>query len=137
MSVFVLDASYTLTWCFRDRATPATDAQLQRMESRADSAVVPWVWQIEVGNAIGKAVTKGKVPLPRALEIWDELLLLPIRPVAMGNIPELMQLAVKHNLSLYDTCYLQAAIMSKIPLASNDKKLIAAAEANGLTILTP
>jgi len=137
VSVFVLDASYTLTWCFRDRATPATDAQLQRMESRADSAVVPWVWQIEVGNAIGKAVTKGKVPLPRALEIWDELLLLPIRPVAMGNIPELMQLAVKHNLSLYDTCYLQAAIMSKIPLASNDKKLIAAAEANGLTILTP
>jgi predicted nucleic acid-binding protein len=137
VSAFVLDASYTLTWCFRDRATPATDSQLQRMESRVDNAVVPWVWQIEVGNAIGKAVTKGKVPLPRGLEIWDELLLLPIRPVVIGNIPELMQLAVKHNLSLYDTCYLQAAVVAKLPLASNDKKLIAAAEANGLAVLTP
>ena len=124
-------------WCFRDRATPATDAQLERMESGADGAVVPWVWQIEVGNALGKAVVKSKVSLPRALEIWDELLLLPIRPVAIGNIPELMQLAVKHNLALYDTCYLQAAIVAKLAIATNDSKLIAAALANGLSVLVP
>ena len=38
MSVFVLDASYALTWCFPDRATPNTDATLKRMEALTDSA---------------------------------------------------------------------------------------------------
>ena len=137
MSAFVLDASYTLTWCFPDRATPATDQALRQMESHTDSAVVPWVWQVEVGNALGKAVAKGKVDLPRALEIWDELLLLPIRQVAIGNIPELLRLAVKHDLSLYDTCYLQAALVSGLPLATNDRKLSAAAVAHGLVTLMP
>ena len=97
MSVFVLDASYTLTWCFPDRATPNTDATLRRLESRADSAIVPWIWQVEIGNALGKAVSKGKVALPRALEIWGEFVSLPIRQVALANIPPLLQLAVQHN----------------------------------------
>jgi predicted nucleic acid-binding protein len=137
VSAFVLDASYTLTWCFPDRATPATDATLKRMESGGDHAVVPWVWQLEVGNALGKAVTKGKVDLARALELWNELLVLPIRQVAIGNVPQLIELAVKNNLSLYDTCYLQAALVLNIPLATNDQKLRRAAETEGLAALTP
>ena len=137
MSAFILDASYALMWCFPDRATPSTDAALRRMEAQSDSAVVPWVWQVEVANALGKAVAHGKVPLARALEIWDELLLLPIRQVAIGSIPQLLQLAVKQDLSLYDTCYLQAALVSRLPLATNDKKLRAAAEACGVTALVP
>jgi len=55
-------------------------------------------------------VVHGKVPLARALEIWDELLLLPIRQVAIGSIPQLLQLAVKQHLSLYDTCYLPIGV---------------------------
>ena len=134
MSTFVLDASYTLTWCFRDRATADTDATLKRLEAREDNAIVPWVWQLEVGNALGKAVTRAKVPLERA---WAELLLLPIRHVAIGDIPQLMGLAVKHNLSVYDACYLQAALASGLPLATNDKKLRDAADADHLATMTP
>jgi predicted nucleic acid-binding protein len=137
VSLFVLDASFALTWCFPDRATPNTDAALQRMESHTDTATVPWVWQLEVANALGKAVSRAKVPLPRALEIWDELLLLPIRQVAIGSIPELLSLAVKHNLSVYDTCYLQLALISNLPIATNDEKLKRAAEASGLVAIVP
>jgi predicted nucleic acid-binding protein len=124
-------------WCFPDRATEATDATLRRMESGVDNAVVPWIWQLEVGNALGKAVVKDKVPMPRAREIWDELLALPIRQVAIGNVPQLLELAVKNNLSLYDTCYLQTALILKLPLATHDQKLKDAAEANGLIVWTP
>lgn len=137
MSLFVLDASYALTWCFPDRATPGTDAALQRMESHTDTATVPWVWQVEVANALGKAVSRAKIPLPRALEIWDELLLLPIRQVAVGNVPELLTLAVKHNLSVYDTCYLQLALISNLPIATNDEKLKLAAKASDLVVIVP
>jgi len=137
VSAFVLDASYALMWCFPDRATANMDAALRRMEAHSDSAVVPWVWQVEVANALGKAVVHGKVPLARALEIWEELLLLPIRQVAIASIPKLLQLAVKQELSLYDTCYLQASLVSRLPLATNDKKLRAAAESCGITTLAP
>jgi len=137
VSLFVLDASYALTRCFPDRATPGTDAALQRMESHTDTATVPWVWQVEVANALGKAVSRAKSPLPRALESWDELLLLPIRQVAVGNVPELLTLAVKHNLSVYDTCYLQLALISNLPMATNDEKLKRAAEASGLVVMVP
>ena len=137
MSTFILDASYTLAWCFPDRATANTDATLRRLETREDTAIVPWVWQLEVGNALGKAVTRAKVPLARALEIWAELQLLPIRHLAVGDLPQLLELAVKYNLSVYDSCYLQAAVDSRLPLASNDKKLMDAAEANHVVTMTP
>jgi predicted nucleic acid-binding protein len=137
VSAFVLDASYTLTWCFPDRATANTDATLRRLEAREDGAVVPWIWRLEVGNALGKAVTRARLPLSRALDIYAELLLLPIRHAAIGEIPPLLTLAVQHNLSLYDACYLQTALVTRLPLATNDRKLQEAAEVNHLVTMTP
>ena len=137
MSAFVLDASYTLTWCFSDRATPATDASLRRLEAGEDNAIVPWVWELEVSNALGKAVMRAKLPLSRALEIWTELLLLPIRRVSVAGVPELLRLAVKYDLSVYNTCYLQLALAHGLPLATNDRKLAEAAEANQLLTVAP
>ena len=105
--------------------------------AREDNAIVPWVWRVEVGNALGKAVTRAKVPLSHALDIWAELLLLPIRHLAIADIPQLVRLAVEHNPSVYDTCYLHAALASRLPLATNDKKLRDAAEANHLVTMIP
>ncbi len=137
MSVFVLDASYTLTWWFSDRATINTDASLKRLEAGEDSVVVPWIWQLEVTNAIAKAVTRAKVHLSRALDIWAELLLFAIRQVPVGHAEQLLQLAVKHNLSVYDACYLQTALALRLPLATNDRKPAGAARQSGLLTITP
>lgn len=82
-------------------------------------------------------MVRSKLPLPRAIDMWYELLLLPIRQVAIGNIPQLMTLAAKHNLSVYDTCYLQTALVSGLPLATNDHKLQEAAEGSGIVTLIP
>jgi predicted nucleic acid-binding protein len=38
---------------------------------------------------------------------------------------------------VYDTCYLQAAVASRLPLATNDKKLQDAAEANHVVTMKP
>ena len=107
------------------------------MESNADEALVPWIWQIEVCNAIGKAVVRKKLDEARALAIWNELLALPIRQVAIGNTPHLLRLAVKHNLSVYDTCYLNLAMTTGLPLATNDDRLRQTAESYGLAAITP
>jgi predicted nucleic acid-binding protein len=138
VSVFVLDASYALTWCFLDRATENTDATLKRMEAAADSAVVPWVWQLEVANALGKGVVRRKLTAARAQEIWEELTLLPIRHVATPiDVPNLLELAVRHNISVYDSCYLQEARSASLPLATNDIGLGQAAESYGIEVIIP
>ena len=138
MSVFVLDASYTLTGCFLDRATPITDATLKRLESAVDSAIVPAIWPIEVANGLGKGVVRRKLTPMRAQEIWEELALLPIRPSpAPLEVPGLLELAVHHNISVYDACYLQAARSARLPLATNDHDLQQAAESYGLIVMTP
>ena len=138
MSIFVLDASYTLTWCFLDRATPNTDATLKRLEAAVDSAIVPAIWPIEVANGLGKGVVRRKLTPERAQEIWEELALLPIRPSAPPlDVPKLLELAVHHNISVYDACYLQAARLDRYPLATNDHDLQEAAESYGLKVMTP
>jgi predicted nucleic acid-binding protein len=138
VSIFVLDASYALTWCFPDRATPNTDATLKRLEAVLDSAIVPPIWEIEVANALGKGVIRRKLTAKRAREIWEELTLLPIRQTAVSlEVPELLGLAVQHNISVYDACYMQAARMEGLPLATNDHDLQEAAESYGLTLMTP
>ena len=53
MSSFVLDASYTMAWCFADRATAHTDATLKRLELRQDNALVPWVWPLTLSHKYG------------------------------------------------------------------------------------
>jgi hypothetical protein len=82
VSLFVLDASYTLTWCFQDRATPDTDAALRRLEAGTDGAIVPPIRHIEVANALGKGVARRKLSSERAQDIWSEIALLPIRQTA-------------------------------------------------------
>ena len=138
MSVFVLDASYTLTWCFLDRATPNTDATLKRLEAAVDSAIVPAIWPIEVANALGKGVVRRKLTEDRAQQIWEELSLLPIRHSGPPlEVSRLLELAVRHNISVYDACYLQEARLKGLPLATNDRDLKDAAESHGLAVMTP
>ncbi len=136
--MFVLDASYTLTWCFRDRATPQSDATLRRIEAGIDSAIVPPIWHIEVANALGKGVVRRKLTSERAQDIWNEIAILPIRQTLFSfDVPKLLELAVLHNISVYDVCYLQTARLEKLPLASNDHDLLKAAEFHGVPVMRP
>ena len=138
MSRFILDASYALTWCFVDRCTTATDETLKRLESVVDQAMVPSIWKIEVANALGKAVTRRKLTLEQAKEIWEELARLPISETSTAyDIPILLELAVRHNISVYDACYLQDARTQSLPLATNDHGLKATAESYGVVVMVP
>jgi hypothetical protein len=107
VSACILDASYALMWCFPDRATANTDAALRRMEAHSDSAVV------FLGVAGGSRQRLG------------------------NREHSATHLAVRQDLSLYDTCYLQAALVSSLPLATNHKKLRSAADPCGVPTLVP
>jgi predicted nucleic acid-binding protein len=108
------------------------------MESAIDRAMVPPIWKIEVANALGKAVARRKLTLERAKEIWGELARLPISETPSAHdVSTLLELAVRHNISVYDACYLQDARAQGLPLATNDQGLKVAAESNGVVVMAP
>jgi predicted nucleic acid-binding protein len=58
---------------------------------------------------------------------------LPISETSTAyNVSTLLELAVRHNISVYDACYLQDARAQSLPLATNDHGLKATAESYGV-----
>ena len=62
---------------------------------------------------------------------------LPVHIVEMPVNETLLDLALKHNLALYDASYLSLALLRKLPIATANGKLKEAGESVGLDIIEP
>jgi len=136
MTRFVLDTSTTMTWCFDDEMTPATDALLDQL--RTTGAVVPVVWSLEVANALLVAERRDRITSSEATRLAHLLQSLPIAIDADGATSvfgAVVDLAREHNLSSYDASYLELAMRQGLPLATHDARLQAAATRAGISLL--
>ena len=77
MSVFVVDASVTLAWCFEDEKIPGTEGLLERLQ-QGDRIIVPAHWPTEVANALLMGVRRKRIKPEQPPLLWDELARLPI-----------------------------------------------------------
>ena len=137
MREFVLDASFALCWCFDDEATPQTESTLTSLENQEAIAWVPAIWRHEMLNGLGKGVTRSRLTRDKALLFWQEIQALPIRVVDVAVDETLLELALKHNLAVYDASYLSLGQARRLPLATVDGKLQQAAESVGIQIIRP
>lgn len=136
MTRFVVDTSTTMTWCFDDEMTPATDALLDQL--RTTGAVVPIVWPLEVANALLVAERRGRITASEATRLAQLLQSLPIAIDADGVTSvfgAVMELAREYSLSSYDASYLELAMRQGLPLATHDVRLRAAAARTGVSLL--
>lgn len=137
MSRFVLDASVTLCWCFESQATDYSDAIFERMAA-GDEASVPFVWPIEVVNALVRAERRKALKVAQVAGFLEELSAWPIQVDTVGVARAFHQIlgsARELYLSAYDATYLELAIREGIPLATLDNGLRKAARTAGVTIL--
>lgn len=137
MREFVLDASFALCWCFDDEATPQTESTLTSLENQEAIAWVPAIWRYEMLNGLGKGVTRGRLTRDKALLFWQEVQALPVRVADVAVNETLLELALKHNLAVYDACYLSLTQARRLPLATVDGKLQQAAESVGVQVVRP
>jgi predicted nucleic acid-binding protein len=137
VSEFILDASFALRWCFEDEATAQTESTLTNLQDQEGVAWVPAIWRHEMLNGLGKGVTRGRLTRDKALLFWQEMQALPIRVVEIAVDETLLELALKHNLAVYDASYLSLAQARRLPLATVDGKLQQAAESVGIQIIRP
>lgn len=132
----VLDGSVTLAWCFADETTPAIDALMLRVAR--EGATAPAIWRLEVANGLRSAMRRGRV----TKETRDGHLA-DLRDMNIESDPETdrfawsttLRLADRHGLTPYDASYLELALRLNLPLASLDRALRDAAQAEGVPLL--
>jgi predicted nucleic acid-binding protein len=137
MSGFVADASATLPWCFADEATPATEALLDRVEA-GEEVVVPAHWSNEVMNGLIMAVRRGRIDRARVSRFARDLAAVSIRiepPYSPAAWDAVIKVAIDHQLTIYDTAYLELAQRTGLPLATRDDDLQKAALAAGVALV--
>jgi len=126
---WVIDASVGFAWVHPDQATPATDALLQQVEAGA-TVVVPMLWFAEMANTLLVMQRRKKLTAAErkaALDTLNRLHLTVDEEAGRAAFQKTSQLAEKHGLSVYDATYLEIALRRKLPLASRDTALLAAA----------
>jgi predicted nucleic acid-binding protein len=130
---FVLDASITITWAMADEHRPLAD--LARTRLYLGDAVVPPIWWYEVSNMLVVNERRGRISIDDSNLFLQELKVLRIRIDEWNTNLKLPELARKFHLTVYDAAYLDLAIRNRLPLATLDKALRAAAEAAGVPML--
>jgi predicted nucleic acid-binding protein len=133
---FVMDTSVTMAWCFDDETNAYTESVLDRLES--DEAFVPVIWVFEVVNVLLTAERKGRLAPALADEFMMTLGALPItvKPFDWPAGAELLLLRGRATgLTGYDTAYLDLALRSGCPLATQDRRLREVARDLGVELL--
>jgi len=133
---FVADASVAIAWVHPAQATAETDAMLDRLAA-GDSLVVPALWPLEVANALTVLRRRRKLTPDEArtaIEIIRELPVVIDHEAAVLAFTRLVDLASKHELTVYDATYLELAARRQLPLASNDAQMKQAAIRAGVDL---
>jgi len=136
MSV-VVDASMAIAWLFDDERTAAAHAVMRRVV--AEGALVPTLWRLEVANVLRNAVRRSRCDdayADRSLARLGRLAIQSDEDTDRQAWGVTRQLSREENLTLYDAAYLELALRKRIPLASCDADLIAAAERRAVEVLS-
>jgi predicted nucleic acid-binding protein len=86
---------------------------------------------------LGKGVTRRRLDGPKAFFFGEEVQALLLR---IGDVPvdeNFLDLALRHNLAVYDANYLSLAQLHKLPLATVVGKLRDAAITAGVQVIRP
>ena len=133
---FVVDNSVVMAWCFEDETSRYAEAVLDLLAEA--TAFVPSIWPLEVGNVLLVAERNHRLSEAESARFIALLSDLPIevdQETPDRMIKEIWALARKHHLSTYDASYLDLAMRKGLPIATKDKKLLAAAKRSQVPIL--
>lgn len=124
----ILDASY---------AVESVALDVDRLFDQLDDhdVWVPSIYLDECRNSIFRRVRMRELPADRLLDVVDSLLTWP-DAVLMPRHELIMESAMEHGLNGFDAAYLALALERGDAVATLDKALQRAVEANGLLVFS-
>lgn len=132
----MLGNSVALAWCFEDERTPAVMDLLDRVVEAG--ATAPLLWPLEALDGLFSAERRRRLDGARRGRLTGFLRDLPVAldPDTDGQAWEATaRLAERFRLTAYDAAYLELAQRRRLPLASLDQALRAAAAGLGMEVL--
>ncbi len=135
---FVLDGSITLAWAFEDETDAYAEAVADRLPD--GQAIVPLLWSLEVANGLRVGERRKRTIAAKTAPFLAFLQSFPLGiddETALRAWQDTLHLARAHHLSLHDATYLELAVRRRLPLASLDAGLKAAAAAVGVAAFEP
>ena len=134
--MIVLDASATIARYHHDEVTLPVLQVFDRVEQVG--ALVPPFWKVEIANVLQKKVRLGRYDTAERDRILQDIGGLPVT-IDLKAVDQLwtktIDLAHRHDLTVYDAIYLECAVRNQLPLATLDIQLRAAADAEGVALL--
>ena len=130
---FVLDASISAAWALADESSLL--AELAENRLAVDTAIVPQIWWYEVRNLLVVNERRQRITADESSAFLRILFAYPIRIEPAGDEEDILQIARRSRLSFYDAAYLALAARERLPLATLDRNLEAAAAAERVELL--
>lgn len=132
---FVLDNSVVSGWLLDSQASAYSEAVAQRLQT--GRAVAPPLLQMEYTNVFRTACKRQKIIGAQAQEMLAMLAGLPIDiDTTPPNPAQLLDLALRYDLTSYDAVYLDLALRRRLPIATQDQALANAAVVAGVGVVS-
>ena len=127
-----------MAWCFESESDAYARSVLASIPG--GPAVVPPLWLLEVANVLLVAERRRRISRADTslfLDLLGELPLVVAEAESLSGMAALVTLGRERGLSAYDAAYLHLARRERLPLASRDRALRAAARQAGVALYEP
>lgn len=123
--ICVVDASVVLKWFLPEPDSAAADLLLEKFLNDEVELLAPDLMLVEAASALWKRVIiRRELSADEATLIYRDLLTLPLSLSPSGTVAEAaLQVALKHNHSVYDALYCALAIQRQCDFVTADQTL--------------
>lgn len=131
----LVDASAAAAWLLPSQRTATSEALLGEASSHTFTA--PYIFPAEIRNGLLSLEWRGRLTREQTQDAMSLLSRFGINvepPPAPSVYDDILDLARREHLTVYDTIYLWAAARGGFTLASRDADLLAAALRNGVAV---
>ena len=131
----VIDASFVASLILPDEQSERSEATMRSLST--DGIAVPALWQLEVTNLLLMAERRKRISAAIVRKLSDAIDGLPVTiepPLTVEQRGDVLNLARTHQLTAYDSAYLELTLRLGGPLATLDAALRKAAVSCGVTV---
>jgi predicted nucleic acid-binding protein len=129
---FIIDASVVIAWAFKEQHATAERA-LARIQT--EEAIVPALWWYELCKVLVLGERQKRLAERETARFLRDISRLTITIDSSPNEAQVLTLARRHRLTVYDAAYLELAGREALPLATLDEELAAAARAEQVALI--
>lgn len=138
MQSFVLDANVVISFLLQEGSAYA-DRVFQKHLALGATAHVPSLWHLEIRNVLFLRERAKKLAAGEANQALSSLAGLTIQTdahtTASSTLMHLERMMLHHGLTSYDATYLELAYRLDVPIATQDKEILAAAKVLKVVVL--